>query len=110
MLDSMLPPSIPRRPKKQSQAGSTNDLDLESINRFETEPNNEQMASIESLKSEDPSDKIPVIPKRPERSKPSSRSPSLPVIPKRPQRSDTSGVEALSSLDSSEVENETETV
>lgn len=105
----MLPPSIPRRPKKQSQAGSTNDLDLESINRFETEPNNEQMASIESLKSEDPSDKIPVIPKRPERSKPSSRSPSLPVIPKRPQRSDTSGVEALSSLDSSEVENETET-
>jgi len=102
----MLPPSIPRRPKRQSQAGSANDL--ESLDAFDTESDNEQMASLDSLKSEDFSDKIPVIPKRPNRSKSSSKSPSLPVIPKRPQKSVASGVEASSSLDSSEVENETE--
>lgn len=106
MLDSMLPPSIPRRPKRQSQAGSANDL--ESLDAFDTESDNEQMASFDSLKSEDFSDKIPVIPKRPDRSKSSSKSPSLPVIPKRPLKSVASGVQASSSLDSSEVENETE--
>lgn len=106
MLDSTSTPSIPRRPKKQSQVDLPNDL--EGFDRSDTESDNEQMVSLESLKSNEASDKIPVIPKRPDRSKSSSKSPSLPAIPKRPQKSVTSGVEASSSLDLPVMGNEEE--
>lgn len=106
MLDSISTPSIPRRPKKQSQADLPNDL--EGFDRSDTESDNEQMVSLESLKSNEASDKNPVIPKRPDRSKSSSKSPSLPAIPKRPKKSVTSGVEASSSLDLPVVGNEEE--
>lgn len=106
MLDSISPPSIPRRPKKQSQVDLPNEL--EAFDRSDTESDNEQMISLESLESNEANDKIPVIPKRPDRSKSSSKSPSLPAIPKRPQKSDTSGVESSRPLDLPEVENEEE--
>lgn len=95
MLDPISPPSIPRRPKKQSQVNLPNYL--EDFERSDTESDNEQMISLESLKSKETNDKIPMIPKRPDRSKSLSKSPSLPIIPKRPRTSDTPDVEALSS-------------
>lgn len=106
MLDSISPPSIPRRPKKQSQVDLPNEL--EAFDRSDTECDNEQMVSLESLESNEANDKIPVIPKRPDRSKSSSKSPSLPAIPKRPQKSGTPGVESSGPVDLPEVENEEE--
>lgn len=108
MLDPVAQPTIPRRPKKQSQIRTSENLDEESLDKLVSDTEDGHLNISQTLKSEDENEKVPIIPKRPERKKAEPSGLSTPVIPRRPVKSQSTNVDVLSSSEITDIDNESE--